>query len=125
MCCLLAAKYISRRIGPTEEAVLTLPLLAHRCAAMLSTYVCMCAKGAVLSAKSRICMSSAPSLRSFIVTYPVGLEEYNRHAWDVREKEERQTKYWTSGYRNNSPITDTNALVVPIQVGENSSNLQR
>ena len=85
MCCLLAVKDSYRRIGPTEEAVLTLPLLDHPCAAILSTYVWMCAKGGILGAKSRICMSSASVLRSFIVTYPVGLEEDTRRAWVVME----------------------------------------
>ena len=84
MCCLLAAKDISHRIGPMEEAVIKLPLLNHTCAAVLLTYVWVCAKGAILGAKSRVCMSSAPILRSFIVTSPVGLEEDNRHSWAVR-----------------------------------------
>ena len=74
MCFRLAAKYSSHRIGPAEEAVLTLPLLAHSYAAVLSTYVWMCANGAILGAKSRICMSSAPIPRSFIVTSSVGLD---------------------------------------------------
>ena len=51
------------RIGPTEEAVLTLPLLAHPCAVMLSTYVWMCVKGDIPGAKSRISMINALSLR--------------------------------------------------------------
>ena len=85
MRCCLATKDISRRISLTAEAVLTLPLLAHPCAAMLSTYIWMCAKGGILSAKIRICMSSSPSSRSFIVTYPVGLEEDTRCAWVVME----------------------------------------
>ena len=86
MCCLLSAKDISRRIGPMEEAVLTLPLLAHPCDAMLSTYMCMCTKGDILGANSRICMSSAPSSRSFIVTSLLGVKEDTRRAWVVREK---------------------------------------
>ena len=86
MCCLQAARIIYRWIGLTEEAMLTLPLLEHTCAAMLSTYVWMCAKGANLGANIRICMKSDPSLRSFIVTSPVGLEEDTRRAWVVREK---------------------------------------
>ena len=45
MCCLLAVKDISHRIGPIEEAVLKLPLLVHTCAAVLLTYVWICANG--------------------------------------------------------------------------------
>ena len=92
MCCYLDAKYSSRRIGPTEEAVLTLALLAHPCASVLSTYVWMCAKGPILAAKIRSCMSSALISRSFIVTYPVELNEDTRRAWVVREKGKSQTK---------------------------------
>ena len=84
MCCLLAGKDSYRRIGPAENAVLTPPLLAHTCAAVLSTYTWMCNKGAILGAKRRICMSTAPSSRLFIVTSPVGLEEDTRRAWVVR-----------------------------------------
>ena len=54
--------------------MLKLLLLAHPCAAVLLMYVWMCAKGAILGEKIRSCMSSAPSSRSFIVTYSVGLE---------------------------------------------------
>ena len=61
MCCLLTAKDNSRRIGPTEEAVTTLPLFDQPCSAVLSTYVWMCSKGDIIGVKSRICMSSAPS----------------------------------------------------------------
>ena len=71
-------------IGPTEETVLTLPLLAHPYAAVLSMYICMCAKGAILGSKSRIYMSSAPRPRSFIITYPIRLEEDTRPDWVVR-----------------------------------------
>ena len=63
ICCRLSAKDISHRIGPTEEAVLTLSLFDHSCAVMLSMYVWMCDKGVILGAKSRIFMSSASSLR--------------------------------------------------------------
>ena len=85
MCCHLATKYSSLRIGPTEESVLTLPLLTHPCAALLSTYVWICAKGNILGAKSRIFMSSAPSSSLFIVTSHLRVEEDIRHAWVVRE----------------------------------------
>ena len=115
----------SCRIGPTEEAMLILTLLAHPYAVMLSTYVWMCANMTILGAKSRSYMSSAPSPRSFIVTSPMGLEEDNRCAWVVRGKEEGQTKYWPSGSRHTPPIPDPDALVVPIQVGAKSSNSQR
>ena len=64
----------SHRIGPMEEAVLTLPLLAHPCASVLLTYVWMCAKTTILGANIRSCMSSNPSSRLFIVTSQVGLE---------------------------------------------------
>ena len=74
MCCLLTAKDSSRRIVPTKEAVLALSLLDHPCAAMLLTYVWMCTKGAILGGNIRICMISAPSLSSFVVTYPVWFE---------------------------------------------------
>ena len=84
MCFLLAAKDVSHKIGPIEEAVITLPLLDHPCAAVLLTYVWVCAKGGILGSKIRICMSSAPILRSFIVTSTVGLEGDNRRAWVVR-----------------------------------------
>ena len=73
MCCHLAAKDSYRMIGPTEEAVLTLLMLVHPCANVLLAYVFMCAKGGILCAKIRICMSSTPSSRSFIVTSHVGL----------------------------------------------------
>ena len=116
ICCLLVYKDSSGRIGQTEEAVLTLILLAHPCAAVLLTYVWMCAKGCILGAKSRIYISSAPSLGSLIVTYPVGLEEETRRAWVVREKGEPQTKYWPSGSQHTPPIPDPNTLVVPIHM---------
>ena len=64
-----------------EEAVLTLHLLAHPCTAVLSTYVWICAKGAILGANIRNCMISAPISRMLIVTYPVGLEDDTRRAW--------------------------------------------
>ena len=86
MCCNLAAKEISRRIFPTEEAILTLPLFAHPCAAMLLTYVWMCANGDIRDAKSRIFTRSAPRSRLFIVTSPVGLEEDTRRSWVLGEK---------------------------------------
>ena len=114
MCCLLATKDSSRRIGPTEEAVLKLPLLAHPCAARLSTYVCMCAKCSILGAKIRICMISAPISRLFIVTPPVGLKEDTRRAWVVREKGKLKINYFPYGSRHTPPIPDPNALVVPI-----------
>ena len=60
MCFHLAAKYSSHRVVPTEEAVLKLPLLAHICAIMLSTYAWIYDKGAILGANIRSCMSSAP-----------------------------------------------------------------
>ena len=125
MCCHLATKYSSLRIGPTEESVLTLPLLTHPCAALLSTYVWICAKGNILGAKSRIFMSSAPSSSVFIVTSHLRLEEDIRHAWVVRENRERQTKYFPSGYQHNPPIPDPDASAVPIQVGAKGSNLRR
>ena len=84
MCFLLAAKDSYHSFGPKEEAVLTLPLLAHTCASLLSTYVWMCAKGAILREKIGICISSAPISMSFIVTYLVGLEEDTRRAWVAR-----------------------------------------
>ena len=82
----MAAKDSYRRIGPPEKAVLTLPLLDLTCAAVLLTYVSMCAKGDILGVKIRICMISAPILRLFIVTSHMGLEEYTRRALVVREK---------------------------------------
>ena len=109
MCCLLVAKDSSLRIGPMEEAVLTLPLLDHPCDVVLLTYIWMCAKGGILSAKSRICMIRAHSSRSFIVTSPLGLEEDNRYAWVMREKGEHQTKYCPSGSCHNPPIPDPDA----------------
>ena len=65
---------------------MTLPLLSHTCAAVLSTYMWMCAKGAILGVKRRICISINPSSRSFIVTFLAVLEEDTRRAWVVREK---------------------------------------
>ena len=109
MCCCLAAKDSSHRIGPTEEAMLTLPLLAHPCAAVLLAYVWMCAKGAILGAKIRSCMIIFPSSRLFIVTSPVGLEEDTRRACVSREKGDCQTKYLPYGYRHTPPILEPDA----------------
>ena len=81
MCCRLASNESSHRTGLTEEDALTLPLLDHPCAAVLSMYVWMCAKSAILGANIRICMSSNPRSRLFIVISPVCLEEYTRSAW--------------------------------------------
>ena len=81
MCFRLAYNDSSHRIGPMEEAVLTLPLLYNPCSAMLLKYVWMCAKVAILGANIRSCISSAPRSRLFIVTSPVGLEEDTRRAW--------------------------------------------
>ena len=94
----LDAKYSYRMIGQIEEAMLTLPLLAHPYAAVLSTYVWMCNNRDILGAKSRSYMRSAPSPRSFIVTSPVGLEEYTRRVWVVREKGYHKTKYRNSRF---------------------------
>ena len=102
-----------------EEDFLTLPLLAYTCAALLSTYGWMCAKGAILRAKNIICMSSAPSSRSFIVTSPVGLEEDTMCDCFAREKGNFQTNYWPYGSRHTPPIPDLNAWVVLIHVGKN------
>ena len=74
MCCRLAAKDSSRRIGLTEGAVVTLLLLSHPCVSVLLAYLWMCAKGSILGANSSICMSSIPSSRLFIVTFTVVLE---------------------------------------------------
>ena len=115
-CCRLSTKDSSHSIGPAEESVLTLPLLAHPCASVLLTYVWMCAKGAILGANIRICMSSATISRSFIVISPVGLEEDTRRAWVAREKGSFQTNYLPSGYRHTPPIPESNALIVPIHV---------
>ena len=104
---------------------MTLPLLSHPCAAVLSTYMWMCAKGDILGVKSRICISNDAILRSLIVTSPVGLEEDTMRAWVVREKREIQTKYWTSASWHTSPIPYPYALVVPTQVEEKGSNLGR
>ena len=103
---------------------MALPLLSHTCAAVLSTYMWMCAKGAILGVKSRICISINPSSRSFIVTSPVGLEEDTMRAWVVREKREIQTKYWTSASWHTYPIPYPYALVVPNQLEEKGSNLR-
>ena len=84
MCFRLAAKDSSHRVVPTEEAVLTLPLLAHICATVLLTYAWMCTKGAILGEEIRSCMSSAPRSGFFIVTSPVGLEENTMRAWVAR-----------------------------------------
>ena len=85
MCCRLASNESSHRTGLTEEDVLTLPLLDHPCAAVLSMYVWMCAKSAILGAKIRSCMSSNPRSRLFIVIAPVDLEEDIRRAWVASE----------------------------------------
>ena len=81
MCCRLSTKDVSHKIGPTGEDVLTLPLLAHLCATMLSMYVWICVKGDILGANIRSCMRNAPISRLFIVISPVWLEEYTRSAW--------------------------------------------
>ena len=104
MCCLLATKDRSRSIGPTEESVITLPLLDHLCAAVLLIYVWMCSKGEISGSKIRSYMSSAPSSGAFIVTYPFGLEEDTRLAWVVRENGEHQSNYWTSVSRHTLPF---------------------
>ena len=80
MCCLVSSKDSHRMTCSAEEAVLTLPLLDHPCASVLSTYVLMCAKGAIIGAKNRIYMISAPNSRFFIVTSPAGMEEDTRCA---------------------------------------------
>ena len=125
MCCLLATKDRSRSIGPTEESVITLPLLDHLCAAVLLIYVWMCSKGEISCSNIRSCMSSAPSSGSFIVTYPFGLEEDTRRAWVVRENGEYQSNYWTSGSQHTPPIPDPDASIVTIQVEAKGSNLRR
>ena len=125
MCCLLAAKSSSLRIGQTEEVVLTLTFLAHPYSAVLSTYVWMCAKGYILGAKSRICISSSPSSRLFIVISPLDLEEYTRRTWVAWEKGEHQTKYCPPGYRNTPPIPDPDETSIPIQDREKVYNLRR
>ena len=125
MCCNLAAIDSSCKIGSTKEAVLTLTLLDHPYNAMSLTYMWMCVKGEILGAKSRICIISSPRLSSFIVTSPVGFEEDTIRAWVVREKGERQTKYWPSGSWHTPPIPDPDVLVFPIHVGGERSNLQR
>ena len=84
LCFRLDAKDSYLMIGPTEEVVLTLPLLAHPYAAVLLTYVWMCDNRDILGVKSRIFMSSAPSSRSFIFTSHVGLEEDTRSAWVLK-----------------------------------------
>ena len=84
MCFRLSAKYIYLRIVLTDEAVLILPLLAHPCTAVLLMYVLMCDKVGIIGVKSRICMSSAPSSRSFIFTSHVGLEEDTKSAWVLK-----------------------------------------
>ena len=88
---------------------MTLPLLAHPYAAVLLTYVWMFAKGAILGANIRICISSAPISGSFIITSPLGLEEDTIRAWVAWEKGEHQTKYCPSGYCRNPPIPDPDA----------------
>ena len=88
MCCRLATKEISPRIGPTEEGVMTLPLLEHPCVTILSPYKWMFAKGAFRGAKIRSFMSNALSSKSFIVTYLLGLEEDTMCVWVEREKGE-------------------------------------
>ena len=84
MCFLLAANDISIRIGPTEEAVLKLPLLSHPCATVFSMYVWMCAKGTILGENIRRLMSSSPRYKLFIVTSLLGLEEDTMNAWEER-----------------------------------------
>ena len=69
VCCCISTKDSSHRIGSTEEAVLTLHMLAHPCDAVLFTYVRMYAKGAILREKIRISTSIAPSSRLLIVAY--------------------------------------------------------
>ena len=56
----------------------------------------MCARDAILGAKSGSCISRVLRSRSFIVTSQFGLEEDTRCAWVSGEKDERQKKYWTS-----------------------------
>ena len=105
--------------------MLTLPLLAHPFADVLLTYVWMCAKGGSLGANSKICISSAPSSRSFIFTSPLGFEEDTRRAWVAWEKGELQTKYCLYRYRHTHPIPDPDALVVLIHDGEKGSSSRR
>ena len=77
--------------------MLTLPLLAYPCATVLSTYVSMCAKGAILGKSIRSFISSDPRYRLFIITSPVGLEEDIRRAWVASENGGFPKKYWPSG----------------------------
>ena len=76
----------------------------------------MCANGAILGAKIRSCISSAPSSRLLILTSPVGLEEDNKQGWVSVEKVERQFKYRPSRYQQTPPIPDPEVLDIPIQV---------
>ena len=112
-------------IGPMEEAVLKLPLFSHTYSSVLSTYVSMCSKGAILGAKIRICMSSTPSSGSFIVTSLVGLEEDTRRAWVAREKGNFQTNYLPYGSRHTPPIPDLNSWVVLMHMGGKGCNSWR
>ena len=105
--------------------MLKLPLLAHPFADVLLTYVWMCAKGGILGANSKFCISSAPSSTSFIFTSPLGFKEDTRRAWVAWEKGELQTKYCLYGYWHTPTIPDPDALVVPIHDWEKGSSSRR
>ena len=89
---------------------------------MLLTYVWMYAKGAILREKIRIYMSSVTSSRSFIITYPVGLEENTRRKWVAREKGDFRKNYWPHGCRHAPSIPELNAWVALIHVGKKCCN---
>ena len=60
-------------MGPNTVVELTLPHLAHPCAAVLSTSVRMCAKVSILGVKNIIYASREVRSRSFMVMSLVGL----------------------------------------------------
>ena len=80
-------------MGPTAVAELTLPRLAHPCAAILSAALRMCAKVFILGEKSSTWARRAVISRSLMVTSPVGLVSVTSLACVASEKGERQTNH--------------------------------
>ena len=106
----------SRRMGPAAVAEMTLPRLDHPCAAALFTAVRMCAKGAILGAKSWTWSKREASSRLLMVTSLVGLVSLTSSACVALEKGDCQTNHWHLESWQTPPIHDLDASVAPSHV---------